>query len=83
MFDKKELVVVMYGYGMGLSWIWPLLLLVGIAALAWGVIRATSSTRAVQPSSTGRACEILQERFARGEITEQELRERTRILDDH
>lgn len=73
----------MYGYGMGLFWIWPLLLLVGIAVLAWGVIRATSSTRAVQPPGTGHAREILQERFARGEITEQELRERTRVLDDH
>ena len=73
----------MYGYGMGLFWIWPLLLLVGIAVLAWGVIRATSSTRAVQPSKTARAREILQERFARGEITEQELRERIRVLADH
>ena len=73
----------MYGYGMGLFWIWPVLLLVGLAVLVWAVIRATSSTRADQSSGTGRAREILQERFARGEITEQELRERTRILNDH
>ena len=73
----------MYGYGMGLFWIWPLLLLASIAAITWGVARATSSSRATQPSGTGRAREILQERFARGEINEQELRERLRVLDDH
>lgn len=70
----------MNGYSMGLFWVWPLLVVVGVIAVVWGLARATSAT----PSSgKERAREILRERFARGEITEQELRERMRVLDDH
>lgn len=74
----------MNGYGMGLSWVWPLLLVVGLGVLVWGLVRASPSSSGGGESATGRARarEILQERFARGEITEQELRERLRVLDD-
>ena len=73
----------MNGYGMGLFWVWPVLVVVGIIAVVWGLARAASTTRPRGSSGQERAREILQERFARGEITEQELRERMRVLDDH
>ena len=71
----------MNGYSMGLFWVWPLLVVVGVSPLVWGLVRATVR----HPVSSGkeRAREILRERFARGEITEQEMRERMRVLDEH
>ena len=72
----------MNGYGMGLFWVWPVLVVLGIIAVVWGLARASSS-RPQGSNGQDRAREILKERFARGEITEQELRERMRVLDDH
>lgn len=76
--------------GMGLGWIWPVILLVGLAVLAWGLTRAfrPSGGRAPTPlsSTTGqppqrdRAQDILRERYARGEISEEEFHERMRAL---
>jgi len=73
----------MNGYGMGLFWVWPVLVVVGIIAVVWGLARASSPSRPQGSSGQERAREIVRERFARGEITEQELRERMRVLDDH
>ena len=70
----------MDGFWMGFVWIWPLLFVAGVAALVWGLARATGGRGG--PSGHGRAREILQDRFARGEITEQEYRERMRVLDE-
>jgi putative membrane protein len=83
------------GGGMGLGWIWPVVLMLGLVALVWGLMHARSSARDdehrdderwVEPRAggdgAGRAREILRERFARGEITEEELRDRLRVLDD-
>jgi putative membrane protein len=95
---------------MGLGWIWPVVLMLGLAALVWGLMHARASARVdehrddehrddehrdderradergVEPRAggggAGRAREILRERFARGEITEEELRDRLRVLDD-
>jgi putative membrane protein len=74
---------------MGAGWIWPVVLLLGMAALVWGLMRARSAGRSGveerdEPRSDGdaRARDILRERFARGEITEEELRERLRVLDE-
>jgi len=72
----------MNGYGMDWSWVWLLLLVLGVACLIWGLVRASSTGGGGSPTGQARAREILQERFARGEITEQELRERLRVLDD-
>jgi len=73
----------MDGFWMGFVWIWPVLLVVGIVALVWGVWRATTvGGEARGASGHERAQEILRERFARGEITEQEYRERMRVLDE-
>jgi len=79
-----------FGSAMGWGWIWPIILLLGLVALVWGLVRARTSraTPGVrhddQPRATGqdRAHEILRERYARGEISEQEMRERSRALDE-
>jgi putative membrane protein len=73
----------MNGFGMGFGWIWPVLLLAGVAALVWGLSRAGTGGGRRGPSGHERAREILQERFARGELTEQEYRDRMRVLDEH
>jgi Cu+-exporting ATPase len=79
----RKVVAMMDGFGMGFVWIWPMVLLAGIAALVWGLTRATTGAGRRGPSGHERAREILQERFARGEISEQEYRERMRVLDEH
>ena len=73
----------MDGFWMGFVWIWPVLLVAGIAALVWGLSRATTGGVTGGASGHERAQEILRERFARGELTEQEYRERMRVLDEH
>lgn len=71
------------GFWMGFVWIWPVLLVAGVAAFVWGLSRASTRREPGGPSGHERAGEILRERFARGEITEQEYRERMRVLDEH
>ncbi|MCY1159821.1 MAG: hypothetical protein MOP51_2846 [Citricoccus sp.] len=79
--------------GMGWMWIFWLLLIVGTAVLVFAVVkaltgRADSGTRrggsAASPTGAGpsRAREILEERYARGEISTEEYRERRRALED-
>ena len=80
-----------YGGGMWFGWIWPLILMIGLAALVWGVMNARSSSgarrlpreqgQAGSSPSHDRATEILRERYARGEISEEEMRDRLRALD--
>lgn len=72
----------MHGYGLGIAWVWPLILLLGLAVVAWALIRASTANGGRASTGTRRPREILHERFARGEITEQELRERMRVLDE-
>lgn len=80
------------GWGMGWVWVvWPVLIL-GVVVLAVLVVRgATTRTRShgadpVPPrdgeSGRSRAQEILDERYARGEITDEEYQERLRHLRD-
>ena len=80
-----------FGGGMGWGWIWPVVLLLGLAALVWGLLRARSSSSGggevrrddrPQGMSHDRSREILRERYARGEISEEEMRERMRALDE-
>lgn len=80
-----------FGGGMGGSWIWPLMLVAGLVVLVWGLMYARSGSahgrsesqggHGPQGRSTDQARDILRERYARGEISEDELRERIRILD--
>ena len=72
----------MYGYGMGIAWVWPLILVLGLAVVVGALIRASTANGGRAATGQSRPRELLQERFARGEITEQELRERMRVLDE-
>ncbi|WP_104172933.1 SHOCT domain-containing protein [Arthrobacter sp. Y81] len=82
-----------YGQGMGWMWLWGPLLLIGIALLvlvavrvAGGGIRSGYGPRGPDgsgpPQTPGgnRAREILDERFARGELTADQYREQLRVL---
>ena len=75
--------------GMGLMWIFGLLVLVGVVVLVVVLIKAftgRSSTTGGPDHSrgtgagSGRGREILEERYARGEISTEEYRERLRAL---
>ena len=72
-----------YGWhdgGWGVLWMiasWAL-----IIAIIVFVVRAFSSGSPERPERTEDAKKILDERFARGEISEEELRERARVLEE-
>lgn len=74
----------MWGYGYGGAW-WMVLLDVLIPALVIAaiVLAVIFVSRAVSPARSGgtsTARSILEERFARGEIDEDEFKRRTRTL---
>ncbi len=74
----------MDGAGFGVMWALWLLILVGIAVLVFVVVRLTSQSRegGKPPSGppTSSAREILEERYARGEIDTEEFTERVKNL---
>ncbi|MEO7131534.1 MAG: SHOCT domain-containing protein [Dermatophilaceae bacterium] len=70
-----------------LVWVWPVVLLLGVAALFWALMllrRAgdgeSARRRPGEGDDTARA--ILAERFARGQIGEVEYLQRRRVLDE-
>lgn len=69
--------------GMGLFWLWPLLVAVGVVLLGYVIVRARAGAR-TEDRSQGRdeARRVLDERFALGEIDEQEYRRRRSVLED-
>jgi putative membrane protein len=80
----------MWGYGMGnvWMWIWGLFALIGLAILVLLAVRmfgggyGTGSRHTLDPCPPGRspARQILDERFARGELTADEYRDRIKVL---
>lgn len=67
-------------YGMGWGWI---LLIAALMALVWLVLRSGRSGRTSLGGSQGSDPEeLLKQRFARGEINEEEYRARLRALRD-
>jgi putative membrane protein len=70
--------MMMNGWMFGWMWIWPLLVLAGLLLLVYGVVRLAQGS----PSAPGEAerdssaRRILDERFARGEIDEEDYRRR-------
>lgn len=70
------------------TWLWWFLIVVGVAAVAIGLIQAGRSDRGpsdrtedgARPSP---ARQVLDERFVRGEIGEEEYWSRRRTLDEH
>jgi putative membrane protein len=70
--------MMMNGWMYGWMWIWPLLVLAGLLLLIYGVVRLAQGSPSV-PGDVERdssARQILDERFARGEIDEDDYRRR-------
>lgn len=73
-----------YGFGSWWMLIWMLLFWAGVIALIVWAIRAASDRpepSRPQPHGQSRALEILEERYARGEIDREEFEERRRALE--
>jgi putative membrane protein len=79
------------GYGMGSGWGWPigLLLMIGIVLLVIWAVRAGVTNRDGQrygsaadsrPRGPSAARQVLDERFARGELDADDYRERLSVL---
>ena len=82
-----------YGQGMGWMWLWTLLLLLGIALLVLVAVRVfgggvrggygppgAQGPGGPPPAGASRARQILDERFARGELTADQYREHLKVL---
>lgn len=80
-----------YGWGMGWTWLFGLLLLVGIVLLVVLAVRVFS--RGISwgggPGAAGptvgpsRARQILDERYAKGELTTEQYREQVQVLGEN
>ena len=81
------------GWGMGWMWVFWLLLIVGTVVLVLVLVKAFTGSSgggsrqggaALPPTGAGprRSREILEERYARGEISTEEYRERLRTLEE-
>jgi putative membrane protein len=77
--------------GMGMMWIFGLLVLVGVVVLVVVLVKAFSgrSQSTISPDNSGgpgtgggRGRQILEERYARGELSTEEYRERLRTLEE-
>lgn len=81
------------GTGMGWGWMFGALVMVGVVLLVVLAVRAIGggvSSRPSDPRPTSgapsgprRAREVLDERYARGELTTEEYQERLRVLGDN
>lgn len=69
-----------YGAGFGLMGLWGLLLLVGIAVLVLLAVRIFAGGASPGPGGKSQARLILDERFARGELTAEQYRENLKVL---
>jgi putative membrane protein len=71
-----------WGWGSGLFWFGGFLLVVGVVVLViWAISTTTRNGReAAHDPSRPTPNEILRERFARGEITEQEFEQAKKVL---
>ncbi|WP_139003359.1 SHOCT domain-containing protein [Arthrobacter crystallopoietes] len=73
------------GFGMGLMWIFWVLLIVGLVLLIILLVRLLvggMESQGRRSPGRGEARNILAERLARGELTPDEYRERLRALDE-
>lgn len=82
------------GMGMGMGWMWlvgllvllgvVLLVVLAVRAIGGGITRgAGSGDAAAQPPARNRARELLDARYARGELSSDEYRERLQTLEEH
>jgi len=65
---------------MSLFWIWPTLVVVGLALLGYLAYRMIRDRPGRAPAGTGSARQILDERLARGEIDAEDYRRRVDLL---
>jgi putative membrane protein len=73
----------MNGWGGGWMWLWGIAMMALLVLLIVWLIRSTTGGPAQTPPSSdpkNRAREILAERYARGEVTTEEYRERVEQL---
>lgn len=70
----------MNGWGGGWMWLWGVAMMAGFVALIVWLARANSGPSVAPRDPTGRAKEILAERFAKGELSTDEYRERVSEL---
>lgn len=69
------------GTGMGWGWMFGALIMLGVVLLLVLAVRAIGGgVTSGAPSGPGRAKEVLDERYARGELTTEEYQERLRVL---
>jgi putative membrane protein len=75
----------MGGVTMGWIWVWPVLIVVGLLILGYVAVRLVQSRRVPSPtgsdpSSGSVARQILDERYARGEIDGEDYQRRRDLL---
>ena len=75
----------MMGAAMGWMWVWPVLIVVGLVILGYVAVRLVQGRQVSGPSgvdsgASSAALRILDERYARGEIDEEEFRRRRDVL---
>ncbi|MDQ4092988.1 MAG: SHOCT domain-containing protein [Actinomycetota bacterium] len=61
---------------MGWFWIWPVLVLIGLLLLGYVAYRLAQGRGTSSPADSSSARHILDERYARGEIDDEEYRRR-------
>ena len=71
----------MDGFGWGMMGIGWLFMLVIVGLVVWAVVQTTSKSHRRNDDSTASARRILAERFARGEIDDEEYRQRSDQLE--
>jgi putative membrane protein len=69
----------LHGWGMTLGWFIGLVFLV---LLIWLVVRLASRTNNFTPTGSKSALDILKERYARGEISLEEYREKKKVIQE-
>ncbi|HEX6301770.1 MAG TPA: SHOCT domain-containing protein [Acidimicrobiia bacterium] len=71
----------MGGWAWGFAWLFVILLVVLVVALVAWAVRSVSRGGSARSGRNG-AVAVLEERFARGELSPEEYRERRRVLDE-
>lgn len=86
MFERGDVMMWRDGMGMGLRGLWLVLVIIGVVVLVFALVKLLARDRqpgaAVGDARPRRAREILEERYARGEIGTEEFRERLRTLEE-
>lgn len=73
----------MNGWGAGGMWVWGTIMMVGMVALIVWLVRSTGTTAPPPQTPTkpaDQAQQVLAERYARGEVSTEEYRERLENL---